>query len=123
MAPQPPTILLVEDDPDDARVVFLAFEGLGAKIIHVRNGSDALEALQGQEVAACLVDQRLPDMTGVELIRQLRHHTDASIIMVSGVREDQTVAAAFEAGADDFLIKNLDYGVELSSRVDLPLAA
>ncbi len=112
-------ILLVEDDPDDARMVVLGLEAHPTmRLEHVRTGAEALERLDQGGIHACLVDHRLPDMTGVDLVRTIRGQHDLPLIMVSGVREERVVAEAFEAGADDFLVKDLEYSEELPGRLE-----
>lgn len=113
-------VLLVEDDPDDARMARLGLSGRPSiDLVHVRDGAEALEAIDAGGVALCLVDHRLPDISGVELVRRIRSAGfEGPVIMVSGVRQDHVVAAAFEAGADDFFVKDLDYGDELPERIE-----
>lgn len=120
MAESPSRVLLVEDDPDDARTVLVGLEREeGVQIIHVRTGADAMLAL-GSGVRACLVDHRLPDTNGVDLIRRIRGAGyDGPLIMVSGVREDRVVQRALDAGANDFLVKDLEYADELPRRLRL----
>ncbi len=112
-------ILLVEDDPDDARMVVLGLEGhQNFRLIHVRTGAEAMETLDQGDIQACLIDHRLPDTTGVELIKAIRAKHDVPLIMVSGVREDRIVGDAFDAGADDFLVKDLEYSEQLPDRLE-----
>ncbi len=111
-------VLLVEDDPDDARSVFVSLEAEPVSVEHVRTGAEAMQALETTTPFIILVDHRLPDMTGVDLIGRIRASGFAgSVIMVSGVREDRIVAKAFEAGADDYMVKDLDFGDEVRDRL------
>lgn len=125
MTTGPVRVLLVEDDPDDARMVLVAMErDHSVKIVHVRTGADAMQALDEAPVQACLVDHRLPDTNGVDLIRRIRGTGFAGpLIMVSGVREDRVVQRALDAGANDFLQKDLEYGDEVPQRLRLHLEA
>lgn len=112
-------ILLVEDDPDDARMVVLGLEHHPEyRLVHVRTGAEAMERLDQGGIHCCLVDHRLPDTTGVELIKAIRGKYAVPLIMVSGVREDRIVAEAFDAGADDFLVKDLEYSEQLPDRLE-----
>lgn len=109
------TVLLVEDDPDDARMVVVGLEHDRDIVLqHVRTGAEALEAMHNLSPSVILVDHRLPDMTGVALVRRLRADGfSGSVVMVSGVREDRIVASAFAAGANDFLGKGLGFSDEV----------
>ncbi len=112
-------VLMVEDDPDDARVVVVGLEAEhDLHVVHVRTGAEAMQALETSSPSAILIDHRLPDMTGVTLIERIRRAGFAGpLIMVSGVREDRIVASALAAGANDFLVKDLDFGDEIADRL------
>jgi len=122
------TILLIEDDPGDVLLIKLAFERLQVpcSIVHARDGLQALEYLNGQgqyEDRAkfpfprlILLDLRMPRMDGFEFLRWLRvapllHRLPVIVITSSAVSQD--VTRAYRAGANSFLVKNVD-----SSRFD-----
>ena len=112
-------LLVVEDDPDDARTVFRALRGSGRfEPVHARTGSEGLEAAQVGLFAACLVDYRLPDMSGIELCRRLRAiGLRSPILLVSSVQSDEVVERARAAGADDFVVKHLSFSDMLEDLV------
>jgi len=118
-------VLVVEDDPDDARAIFRALRGGGRfEPVHVRNGSDGLQAAAATPFAACLVDYRLPDMSGVEMCRRLRAlGVSVPVILLSSVQSDDVVARAMAAGATDFLVKHLTFAARLDSEVARVLEA
>lgn len=119
--PDPDTvsILLVEDDPDDARISFNALRHRGRfHPVHARDAVGAIEALRVGDFRVVVVDYRLPGMSGIELTRRLREMgVAAPILMTSSVESDDVVARAFSAGADDFLLKHLRYGERLEREV------
>ncbi len=119
-AKPPRLVLLVEDDPDDARMVFVGLAGMpGLAICHVRDGAAALDAMDTMTPSLVLLDQCLPDMTGVSLVQRLRAGGYVGpVIMVSGAREDRIVASALEAGANDFVGKHLGYCDEVRLAVE-----
>lgn len=112
-------LLVVEDDPDDARMMFRALRASGRfEPVHARSGSEGLEAAAASRFAACLVDYRLPDMSGIEMCRRLRAlGVAAPVLLLSSVQSDEVVARALAAGASDFLVKHLSYGDRLESEV------
>jgi CheY-like chemotaxis protein len=117
----PARILVVEDDPDDARVTFRALRRSGRYLPqHVRSGAEALEAVSsGEPFRIGLVDLRLPDMSGVELVRKMRSMgVKAPLVMLSSVQSDAVVERALAAGATDFLVKHLTYSDHLEADVD-----
>src|SRR5687767_10816225 len=93
-------VLVVEDDPDDARIIFRALRAGGRfDAVPVRNGSEGLEAAAAGPFGACLVDYRLPDMSGVEMCRRLRSlGVQAPILLLSSVQSDAVVQRALAAG-------------------------
>lgn len=112
-------VLVVEDDPDDARTIFRALRAGRFDPVHVRNGSDGLQAAATASFGVCLVDYRLPDMSGVEMCRRLRAMGIAvPIVLLSSVQSDEVVARAMAAGASDFLVKHLTFGDRLGAEVD-----
>ncbi|HUR24566.1 MAG TPA: response regulator [Candidatus Thermoplasmatota archaeon] len=113
-------VLVVEDDPDDARIIFRALRGTGRfDPVHVRSGSEGLEAAAAGSFGVCLVDYRLPDMSGVEMCRRLRAlGVAAPILLLSSVQADEVVARAMAAGANDFLVKHLAFGDRLEQQME-----
>ena len=118
-------LLVVEDDPDDARTVFRVLRGSGRfEPVHARTGSEGLEAAQVGTFAACLVDYRLPDMSGIELCRRLRAlGLGVPVLLLSSVQSDEVVERARAAGVDDFLVKHLSFSEFLEDTIGRHLVA
>jgi two-component system KDP operon response regulator KdpE len=111
-----PRILVVEDEADIRRFVRMALEREGMLVF------EAGDAMQGRIDAASrqpqlvIVDLGLPDGDGKTLIRELRGWSTAPVIVLSAREHEQEKVDAFEAGADDYLVK--PFGVpELIARV------
>lgn len=100
-------ILSVEDNPFGRVVLNAILTELGHRAEFIGRGEDAAARVAQGEFDAVLMDMVLPDISGVEAIRQIRAlkrpHGRIAIIGVSGRGEDE--AAARQAGADKFLIK------------------
>lgn len=100
-------ILSVEDNPFGRVVLNAILTELGHRAEFIGRGEDAAARVSQGEFDAVLMDMVLPDISGVEAIRQIRAlkrpHGRIAIIGVSGRGEDE--AAARQAGADKFLIK------------------
>jgi CheY-like chemotaxis protein len=117
-------VLLVEDNVDDAHIVMRALRGTACAIRHVRNGAEAQEAARQAAFDVVLLDHRLPDISGIRVCRILRDAgIKANIVLVSSAKDDDTAQQAFEAGANDYLIKGLVYGDEVSRYMTNLLAA
>jgi CheY-like chemotaxis protein/tetratricopeptide (TPR) repeat protein len=104
-------VLHVEDDSVIAEGVSLTLQGEGWSVETCASGAEALEKLQsGERYDVLIFDNRLPDTTGMELIRQTRalaHRQQTPIIMLSG---DEVEMEARRAGANKFLRKPGDVG-------------
>jgi DNA-binding response OmpR family regulator len=107
MAERPlPRILLVDDDPDIARLVqhILSNHGLGPAI-QVTTGREALAALNGVDIV--LLDQQLPDTSGLDVLDAIRSRpAPPAVVLVTGHGNESLAAAALRRGADDYLAKD-----------------
>ena len=100
-------ILLVEDQDDVRTVVRRILVTRGYRVVEARNGMDALAVLQGLETKIDLVvtDAVMPQMGGVELVRELRaRQPDLPVVMVSGYTDNELV----NHGASDLGVPFLD---------------
>jgi DNA-binding response OmpR family regulator len=104
--PQNPRILLVDDDPDIARLVqhILAAHGLGPAT-QVTSGREALAALNDIDVV--LLDQQLPDTSGLDVLDAIRSRpAPPAVVLITGHGNESLAAAALRRGADDYLAKD-----------------
>ncbi len=105
-------ILLVEDDPADARLIeiYLEESGFGDWAIdRAQSIEEALEQLTEQEYAIVLLDLTLPDGTGPENIRRIKaEFPDQNVVVLTGFDERVFGLEAVQLGAQDFLVKG-DY--------------
>ena len=104
----PETILVVEDSrPEQMRMIAL-LEGFGYKVLTADNGRLALEIMRHHDVQLVVSDWRMPEMTGLELCRELRADSSFDqpyIILVTGYNATTDLVAGMDAGADDFIAK------------------
>jgi PAS domain S-box-containing protein len=106
---QPVKVLLVEDNPGDARLIseLLAdFRGQFHVAGHVARLADAEEALEKTGVDMVLLDLTLPDSQGFETFqRLLAHGRSVPILVMSGVDDESLALRMVHAGAQDYLVK------------------
>ncbi len=102
-------VLLVDDHADLRDVVAQMLEVHGHRVEICDSAEAALEALQAKLPDAIILDQRLPGMNGVELVKALRNNprtAELQVIVYSA--DDSQAAAAKAAGASDFWLKGSD---------------
>lgn len=103
------TILIIEDQAPDLYADLLELQN-GHKIIKLKNGLKALPAFVKHQPDVVLTDIRLPGLSGVEVIRQIREFDQhVPIVAMSAFSDKRTKDAALEAGASKFLRKPLKF--------------
>ena len=110
-------LLLIEDEEVLGRVTAQALGKASFTVDWVKNGLDAVAAVQGHEYDAILLDLGLPDMTGEEFVKDLRskrHATPVIVLTARGQVEDRVTV--LDLGADDYLVKPFNMS-ELCARL------
>jgi PAS domain S-box-containing protein len=111
LAANAPRILVVEDDPDVAYLLHLMLTGSGYAVDTVSNGTAALEALQQSRYAAMTLDLMLPDISGLDIINQVRQQPETAelpIIVVSAKMEEGRLAINGDFAGIDWLAKPIN---------------
>ncbi len=98
-------VLIIEDDDNTADVIRTLLRDVGYQPEAVDSGSGALDAIAASTPDLILLDLRLPDMHGLDVLRAVRAHSFLPIIVLSGFGKDGDRVAALEAGADDYMAK------------------
>lgn len=113
-------LFLIEDDDDVALLMRKCLERAGHKVTRCRSAADALIVLGQTPFDLALLDQRLPDMSGVELLSTLsRENIGVPILMVTAYGDEDLAARVLRAGALDYVVKDASLGflVDLPKRV------
>ncbi|MDX6486445.1 MAG: two-component system, OmpR family, operon response regulator KdpE [Gaiellaceae bacterium] len=103
-------ILVVDDEPQILRALQTSLRGAGYEVDTATTGEQALTAAAVRAPDAVIVDLVLPDISGIEVSRQLREWTAVPVIVLSVVGDENEKVAALDAGADDYVTK--PFGVE-----------
>lgn len=118
MEPAPNSILLVEDDPGQARLAQKTLERAGFAVTHVADGAACLRTVRQQPPTFVLLDRGLPDGDGLDVLRTLRvEFPSVCVIMLTGSDDAGVAVDAMQIGASDYVVKRAD----LSHLTDLPL--
>jgi PAS domain S-box-containing protein len=116
----PLRLFLIEDDDDIALLIRKSLERAGHQVSRCRTAADALIVLAQSTFDLVLLDQRLPDMAGLDLLQTLaREGIAAPALMITAYGDEQLATRALRAGALDYLVKDhaLTFLAELPKRV------
>lgn len=113
---------------DDERLVRWSLrrkcEDWGYQVVEAENGASALRIAKGEAPDVILLDVRLPDLGGLEVLRQLKHNGEArAVIMITADARVDDVKSAIKLGAYDFVEKTLDFHDELEVTITNALEA
>ncbi len=110
-------ILFIEDDLHLGESVKSALSYQGYAVDWEQRGGNALSLMKAEQYDLLLLDNRLPDIEGIELIKKVRRNGDQiPVLMLTACDEVEQKIAGLDAGADDYLIKPFDMN-ELFARV------
>lgn len=113
-------ILIAEDDPGAARILRQILQQIGYRVTLAEDGNAALRLLDdGEPPDLLLLDWMLPGVSGLEICHQARTRWDPlrlPILMVTAKTDPESVYAAFDAGANDYVAKPFR-GAELRARI------
>jgi two-component system chemotaxis response regulator CheY len=104
------TALVVDDSRAMRMILRKTLEGLGFEVREAGNGKEALAVLASEKkpVSLSLVDWKMPEMDGFELLRRVRDVPEFGsmvIVMVTAETELEHIAEALEAGANEYVMK------------------
>jgi two-component system, OmpR family, KDP operon response regulator KdpE len=102
---KPAKILVVDGEPQIARVLKTTLSARGYMIRTAVDGDDALLVMRSWTPDLLITDLRMPNVDGVELTRQVRKDSAIPIIVLSVRNEEKNKVEALDAGADDYVTK------------------
>jgi two-component system KDP operon response regulator KdpE len=114
-------ILVVDDEPQITRVLRTALTGSGYEVRTADDGHTGLRAAREWQPDLVITDVSMPNLSGIELCRQLRAESALPIIVLSVKGAEKTKVEALDAGADDYVTKPVGMD-ELLARVRRNLA-
>jgi two-component system, OmpR family, response regulator RegX3 len=102
---RPYRVLIVEDEPGLADSIRYTLETEGFEVIVAGTGRAGVESARAQGPDVILLDLMLPEMSGLDVCRQVRTFTDAPIIMLTAKDSEADKVSGLELGADDYMTK------------------
>jgi DNA-binding NtrC family response regulator len=114
--PQPPRILIVDDDPGQRSLLNSFLKSQGFETAVVDSGERALEALRGGPFSMMISDVRMPGLSGLETLRQARKEKiTVPVLLVTAFTDVRDAVAAMRDGAVNYLAKPIDLDELLAS--------
>ena len=98
-------VLVVEDDAPVRNLIVTTLKTHEYKYLTAANGGEALMLASSHNPDVVFLDLGLPDMDGIDVIKQIRDWSNMPIIVISARSEDEDKIEALDAGADDYLTK------------------
>jgi two-component system, response regulator len=111
-------ILLIEDNLDDAGLTIRALRKnhLANKVLHLRDGEEALSYLFSEKFARLpkliLLDLKMPKVDGIEVLKKLKADEQLKIIpvaMLTSSREEADIVASYRLGVNAYIVKPVDF--------------
>ena len=116
MAPAAARVLIVDDEPQIRRFLSIGLRAQGYEVFEASTARAGLDAVALGGIELAILDLGLPDLDGVEALRQLRGWSSIPVIVLSVRAGENQIVAALDAGANDYVTK--PFGVrELFARV------
>ncbi len=109
-------ILLIEDDQRIRELVCEHLASEGHSVSSQSTGMEGLQKATSDNPDLIVLDLGLPDLEGIDLLKMIRSVNNAPVLVLTAREEEDVVLAAFEGGADDYVVKPVS-GPQLSARV------
>jgi two-component system KDP operon response regulator KdpE len=116
MSEQGLRILVVDDEVAIRRFLRASLSAQGHRVFEADGGHEAIQGVVAHRPDLLVLDLGLPDMDGIDVVRQLREWTHIPVIILSVRDHEADKIAALDAGADDYLTKPFSAG-ELMARI------
>lgn len=99
------TILAVDDEPKILEVIASFLGSRGYHVLSAKNGAEALEIFEKNNISLILLDLMLPDISGEEVCSAIRKKSRVPIIMLTAKSSEDSHLSGMELGADDYITK------------------
>jgi len=101
-------ILIVDDDRQIASNIESYLDGFGFQCESARTAADFMRKLKQSNPALCIVDLGLPDIDGMDLVREIKANSSAGVLILTGRSHVSDKVMGLEIGADDYMVKPFD---------------
>ena len=112
------TLLIVDDEVKICVLLSRFFESRGLRTLTANSGSEALEKLDSNHPDYLLLDIRMPDMSGLDVLRVAKQRQpQLNVVMLTALNDAELAKTAFGLGASDYLTKPFGWGDQELARV------
>jgi len=99
------SILIIDDDSKLRDLLTQYLDGYGFKILTLPSGEKTVETVKRESPSLVILDIMMPGKDGLEVLRELRPHSNVPVIMLTAKGEDTDRIVGLELGADDYIPK------------------
>ena len=99
------TVLVIDDEVQIRRLLKITLEASGIAVLEADTGRIGLEEAARAHPDAIILDLGLPDMSGLEVLKQLREWSKVPVLVLTVLAAESDKVAALDTGADDYLTK------------------
>ncbi|OGO59495.1 MAG: DNA-binding response regulator [Chloroflexi bacterium RBG_16_72_14] len=111
-----PLVLVADDEPRITKLVSIALSEEGLRVVTASNGTEAIQKAEEVRPDIVLLDIVMPDLDGIEVMRQLRERRPVPVILLTAKGSTADKAKGLDLGADDYIAKPF-HPDELAARV------
>ncbi|WP_339791379.1 response regulator [uncultured Imperialibacter sp.] len=118
MEKQAPDLLLIEDNPDDAKLAIriLRKSNIANHLLHLKDGEEAISYLSSlskyKAPKLILLDIKMPKIDGLEVLRKVKSNpalNSTVVVILTSSGEEKDIADAYEAGVNAYLVKPVEF--------------
>jgi DNA-binding response OmpR family regulator len=114
-------VLIIEDDADSRDVLSMVMENFGYEVLALATGKDFLQKIAGKPIQLALLDIMMPQISGFEVLQQLRESKEFArvpVFMVTARTADDDMLSGYKYGADYYIQKpfssrQIEYGIKM----------
>lgn len=103
-------VLVVDDEPSIVRTLTINLRARDFEVESAGDGRSALQIVEERPPDVVVLDLGLPDMDGVDVLRQIRATSVVPVIVLSARQDSDDKVEALDAGADDYVTKPIRHG-------------
>jgi len=117
--PPQPVVLCIEDEPDLRRDIADELSEAGYEVVEAQDGLQALDLLETSSPDLILCDISMPGLNGYDVLNAVRkaekHHAETPFVFLSALGDPRAVIEGKRLGADDYLVKPIDFDLLLAT--------